>query len=101
MKQLSLFALADPIAKMLGSWSVELTTYSILLRLVTVIILTSIIGCERSSKRHSAGLRTFVLVSFSSVVLRFPRLCHWCRTVHPEHHRVCAVPVHPHMVPVH
>ena len=44
MKQLSLFALADPIAKMLGSWSVELTTYSILLRLVTVIILTSIIG---------------------------------------------------------
>lgn len=68
MKQLSLFALADPIAKMLGSWSVELTTYSILLRLVTVIILTSIIGCERSSKRHSAGLRTFVLVSFSSCV---------------------------------
>ena len=53
---------------MLGSWSVELTTYSILLRLVTVIILTSIIGCERSSKRHSAGLRTFVLVSFSSCV---------------------------------
>lgn len=68
MKQVSLFALADPIAKMLGSWSVELTTYSILLRLVTVIILTSIIGCERSSKRHSAGLRTFVLVSFSSCV---------------------------------
>ena len=152
MKQLSLFALADPIAKMLGSWSVELTTYSILLRLVTVIILTSIIGCERSSKRHSAGLRTFVLVSFSSCVamildlylmqeyriglpllstatiisaamlsgnsiifssrsqikglttsaaLRLPWLCHRCRTVHPEHHRVCAVPVHPHMVPVH
>ena len=46
MKQLSLFALADPIAKMLGSWSVELTTYSILLRLVTVIILTSNLGSD-------------------------------------------------------
>mgnify|MGYP003005483134 CR=1 FL=1 len=31
---------------MLGSWSVELTTYSILLRLVTVIILTSNLGSD-------------------------------------------------------
>lgn len=68
MKQLSLFALSDPIARWLGSWSVELTTYSILLRLVMVIVLTSIIGYERSSKRHSAGLRTFVLISFTSSV---------------------------------
>ena len=32
------------------------------------VIFASVIGCERSSKRHSAGLRTFVLISFASTV---------------------------------
>lgn len=41
--------------------------YAALYRALAVL-LASVIGCERSSKRHSAGLRTFVLVSFASTV---------------------------------
>ena len=59
---------ADPIANLLGEWSRELNTGSVALRVALVVILASIIGCERSSKRHSAGLRTFVLISFTSMV---------------------------------
>lgn len=58
----------DPIAAALGDWSRGLNTYSVLLRIALVVLLASVIGCERSSKRHSAGLRTFVLVSFASTV---------------------------------
>lgn len=58
--------LRDPIAVWLGDWSEGVNTWSILLRIAVVVLLASVIGCERSSKRHSAGLRTFVLVSFAS-----------------------------------
>ncbi|MDO4378250.1 MAG: MgtC/SapB family protein, partial [Erysipelotrichia bacterium] len=58
----------DPIANLLGNWSVEINYVSVLFRISIVVILASIIGCERSSKRHSAGLRTFVLISFASVI---------------------------------
>ena len=57
---------ADPIAAWLGEWSQTLNPASALLRLALIVLLASIIGCERSSKRHSAGLRTFVLVAFGS-----------------------------------
>ena len=57
---------SDPIATFLGTWSIELNPYSVLLRIFLVVLLASIIGCERSSKRHSAGLRTFVLIAFTS-----------------------------------
>ena len=43
----------------------DLTIGSILLRLALSMALAAIIGCERSSKRHSAGLRTFILVSLA------------------------------------
>ena len=55
----------DWIAGLLGPWSVELAPGSILLRLALSMALAAIIGCERSSKRHSAGLRTFILVSLA------------------------------------
>lgn len=58
----------DPIGEFLGDWSTELSTYSILLRISAVVLLSSVIGCERSGKRHSAGLRTFVLISFASAL---------------------------------
>ena len=32
------------------------------------MIIGAIIGCERSSKRHSAGLRTFILVTLMGAV---------------------------------
>ncbi len=53
----------DPLAKLLGEWAYELNTYSIILRLLLALICGSIIGIERSSKRHSAGFRTFILVT--------------------------------------
>ena len=55
----------DWIAGLLGPWSAELAPGSIFLRLALSMALAAIIGCERSSKRHSAGLRTFILVSLA------------------------------------
>ena len=55
----------DWIAGLLGPWSTELTLGSVFLRLALSMALAAIIGCERSSKRHSAGLRTFILVSLA------------------------------------
>ena len=59
MNPVSVFA--DPIASLLGEWSSAITTGSILLRVVLSMILGAVIGWERSNKRHSAGLRTFML----------------------------------------
>lgn len=56
----------DYIAALLGPWAAEWNTGSILLRIVLSVVLASIVGCERSSKRHSAGLRTFIIVSLAS-----------------------------------
>lgn len=50
---------------LLGQWSIQLGHGSVLLRLALSLALSAIIGCERSSKRHSAGLRTFILVSLA------------------------------------
>lgn len=58
----------DPIAGYLGSWASEINTGSILLRVGLSFVLAAIIGCERSGKRHAAGLRTFILVSLASTV---------------------------------
>ncbi|MBQ8508764.1 MAG: MgtC/SapB family protein [Clostridia bacterium] len=56
----------DPIAILLGTWSEEITLGSVLLRLAISIVFAAIVGCERASKRHAAGLRTFMLVSMAS-----------------------------------
>ncbi len=58
----------DIIAKLLGEWSSEINVWSVLFRIFISLLLSSIIGCERSSKRHSAGLRTFILVSLATTV---------------------------------
>ena len=58
----------DPIAKLLGDWSAQLNWGSILLRILLSVFLAAVVGCERSSKRHSAGLRTFILVSLGATV---------------------------------
>ncbi len=59
----------DPIAALLGEWSQTFNVPSILFRLALSVILAAIIGCERSSKRHSAGLRTFILISLAMTVI--------------------------------
>ncbi len=58
----------DPIAELLGEWSKELDIGSVILRVVLSVVLAAVIGWERSSKRHAAGLRTFILISFASTV---------------------------------
>ena len=61
--------MTDPIAKLLGEWSQSLNVYSILFRILLSVCLAAIIGCERSSKRHSAGLRTFILISLAMTLI--------------------------------
>lgn len=56
----------DYIANLLGPWAAELSTEAVFLRITLSVILASIVGCERSSKRHSAGLRTFIIISLAS-----------------------------------
>lgn len=58
----------DPISVFLGEWSANLGFEAIVFRIAISLILAAIIGCERSSKRHSAGLRTFIIVSVASTV---------------------------------
>ena len=55
----------DVIAGLLGPCSAELGLGAILLRAALSVLFSAVIGCERSSKRHSAGLRTFILVSIT------------------------------------
>lgn len=56
----------DPIARLLGDWAVQLNVYSATLRIFLAFILAGTIGIERARKRHSAGLRTFILVALAS-----------------------------------
>lgn len=56
----------DPIARYLGEWSSSLCLGSVLFRFALSMLLSAIVGWERSSKRHSAGLRTFMLISLSA-----------------------------------
>ncbi len=58
----------DPIARILGAWSQELTAGAVALRLGLAILLGAIAGCERSEKRHAAGLRTFILVTLAGAI---------------------------------
>lgn len=58
----------DLIVKLLGEWSTGLTFGAISLKLVLAFVLAMITGIERATKRHAAGLRTFVLVALVSVL---------------------------------
>ena len=58
----------DPIASLLGSWAAEITLPSILLRVALSFLFAAVVGWERANKRHSAGLRTFILVSMASTL---------------------------------
>lgn len=58
----------DPISRLLGEWSIRLDLWSILLRTAMSILFSAIIGWERSTKRHAAGLRTFMLISLASTM---------------------------------
>ena len=58
----------DPIAKFLGEWATNITIEAVCLRILLSVLFSAILGCERASKRHSAGLRTFMVVSLASTL---------------------------------
>ena len=58
----------DPLAIAMGEWSSSITLGSIFFRLGVTFIFSIIIGCERSSKRHSAGLRTFMILYLATTI---------------------------------
>lgn len=65
---LNIFDTVDPISQLLGDWSSHIDLWSILLRISLSVIFAAVIGWERSTKRHAAGLRTFMLVSLSATM---------------------------------
>lgn len=63
-----MLTIADPIASFLGNWSSSISIGSILLRLVLAILLSFLIGIERSARNHAAGLRTYILVTIGATI---------------------------------
>lgn len=60
--------MVDPIASLLGSWASELNVFSVILRIALSLLLSAYLGFERSTKRHAAGLRTFMVVSLATTI---------------------------------
>ena len=58
----------DPIVSLIGGWAGGLNVWSILMRICISFVFSAIIGTERSTKRHSAGLRTFMLFSLAGTI---------------------------------
>ncbi len=57
----------DLIAKWLGEWSMEVNIASTALKTFVVIVMATILGCERAQNRHAAGLRTMIVLSIGSM----------------------------------
>ncbi len=58
----------DMIVTLLGEWCKGMTLGGVLLKVSLSVFLGTIVGCERATKRHAAGMRTFMLVSLISVL---------------------------------
>ena len=58
--------ITDPLIKLLGNWAEEINFLSVLFRFFLSLTFAAVIGWERSTKRHAAGLRTFILISLAS-----------------------------------
>lgn len=69
MNVLNFIAYSDPIVSTTGSWLSELNVLSIMIRLVLAALFGGIIGIERTTKKHAAGLRTYILVSIGSCIV--------------------------------
>ena len=72
----------DPLIEYLGEWAMGINFYSVLFRICLVLIFSALVGCERSSKRHSAGLRTFIIISLASAVSAMVDLSILAKTEH-------------------
>ncbi len=58
----------DFIADFLGDWCKGLSAGGVAFKIALSVLLGAIVGCERATKRHAAGLRTFMLVSLVSAL---------------------------------
>ena len=75
MDSVSVFTVVkDPLSGLLGI-SQALTLGTIMLRIILSLILGAVIGWERSNKRHSAGLRTFMLAFLIGTVTAILDCC--------------------------
>ncbi len=59
----------EPLKYLFGDWICENGVSSVCLKLFLCFMFSAIIGCERSNKRHAAGLRTFILISIASLFI--------------------------------
>ena len=53
----------DAIANFLGDWCRGFNLGGVALKIGLSVLLATLVGCERATKRHAAGLRTFILVA--------------------------------------
>lgn len=58
----------DLISTALGSWSTGLNIGAVALKILLAFVFATVIGLERATKRHAAGLRTFILVGLVSTL---------------------------------
>lgn len=65
----------DPIVRMLGAWAQELSLATVVLRILLSVTLSTVIGCERATKRHAAGVRTFVVTSLACTTAMLTDCC--------------------------
>ena len=65
-------AVYDPIVKLISRLSGQefndLTIWAILIRLLLAFMVGAVLGAERATKSHAAGLRTYILVALGSCV---------------------------------
>ena len=61
-----LFSYIDPVVKLVGEWAADINVWSVILRVIIACLIGGIIGAERASKHHVAGLRTYILVCLGS-----------------------------------
>ena len=61
----------DIIVQWLGGWAGEANFASAAFRLFLALFFASVLGFERASKRHSAGLRTFILITLTSAAAAY------------------------------
>ena len=61
-------ATIDPISKLFGDWISDITVPSIIIRLVLACLFGGVVGIERATKKHAAGLRTYILVCLGSTL---------------------------------
>jgi len=65
-----IFTCIDPISKLIGEWSYDITNvWTIVIRIFLAILCAGTIGYERTRKRHAAGFRTHILVCLGAAVI--------------------------------